>query len=114
MNREKLYDLIYNKADKLMKEHNPCNIHKDKRGRCRCSMGVTCCNNCQHIGFFGCVIENAMCRAFLCYKERKKYPVLGKKLGKLERILCKYKLHAYYITKEQLFEVKKIKKLQKV
>lgn len=27
INREKLYDLLYNKADRLFKQYNPCNIH---------------------------------------------------------------------------------------
>ena len=106
IDRSKLYDLIYDKADKLIKEFNPCNIHKGKQGRCSCNAGETCCNGCQHIGFFGCVIENAGCRVFICYSERVKYPLLGKRLKKLERILCKYNLRIYYKTKVEIFNTK--------
>lgn len=107
INRSKLYDLIYDKADKLIKKYNPCGIYKDANGFVMCNFdygnGHTCCCDCRYIGLYGCVIENAACRVFLCMHERRKYPVLGKKLRKLERILDKYNMERMMAYKEEVF-----------
>ena len=86
----KLYDYYYNELDKLFKEYNPCNIHKNKKGEIVCrsitdgndgwnKINVLCCQHCssgyddktgkQKKGYWknGCTIKSLACKGYICY-----------------------------------------------
>lgn len=111
MNIEKLYDLIYDRADKLFKEYNPCNIHKNKDGYTNCLeykgfANQLCCLYC-HGQYWdnGCTVQCLKCKLFICIS--------------IECVSMGCKNHPNIkLSKQQLKElkvfVKKIKQLQKL
>jgi len=104
-----LYDRIYDIADRLFKEYNPCNIHsKEGKSRCTCHLHSTyrvhlCCTNCKYISSTGCTVKCLGCKLFLCYTLWDKYPMLEKRLYKLVTIAYKHSLPAtrYWFPKEK-------------
>ena len=80
INRNTLYDLVYNKADKLFKEYNPCKI-KCKKNNISCIMhsvgrpnNKLCCYSCEkHWSDKGCTIKCLYCKLYLCDAARSKY-----------------------------------------
>ena len=123
INKSKLYDLIYAKADKLFKEYNPCNIQKNKRGKLTCtcqfykdgSVGLCCTrhgekdNKCKYLSDSGCTTNCLSCKLYYCkYKGRhisqKDYDRFIKELQTLRSICYKYELHGnYFVSKEDIF-----------
>ena len=118
MNRSKLYDLIYDKADKLFKRYNPCNIRFEKPNlfgdkiiQCKlfeyknCRTGL-CCQGCDYLGELGCTVKSVGCKTGLCngstnidralsyfdsYYKRLDAPLpMKKELRKLCRLAHKY------------------------
>ena len=89
-NLSELYDYYYNELDKLFKEYNPCDIHKDKKGNIVCrgitdkdsawtKTNILCCQHCSK-GFDretnrwkkghwknGCTIHSLGCKSYICY-----------------------------------------------
>jgi len=127
IDREKLYDLIYTKADKLLKEYNPCNIHKNNQGLLVCNNKQMCkdneklcCFQCKYQSINGCTIKCLGCKEALCNIPsttfHQKFQFDGDcssinadktfkiKMWKLVRITMKYKLFFLHASKEELFE----------
>ena len=76
MNREKLYDLIYAKADKLFKQYNPCNIRIENNVLlCNTYDDIDnpkpqlCCGGCEYIRLFGCTVKCLACKIGFCYED---------------------------------------------
>ena len=81
LNMEKLsalYDRIYDIADRLLKKHNPCNIHTEiqphhlfptkLKEETVCTSWCThslCCSSCNHWDK-GCTVKCLGCKLFLC------------------------------------------------
>ena len=120
MNKSKLYDLIYAKADRLFREYNPCDIHICNNtvicnntksyliyGGVNGNQTMCCPDSCKHLSFSGCTIKNASCKAFKCGFIIHHYPVLSKKLYRLERILSRYNLNGYFMTKNKILKLKR-------
>lgn len=66
----KLYDELYEEADALFKEYNPCRIEGNT-----CLYGRTtddpvgksfCCNGCDHLCERGCTVKALSCKLWLC------------------------------------------------
>jgi len=73
-----LYDRIYDIADRLIKKHNPCNIHTEiqphhlyptkleKETVCMSySINSLCCSGCKYWDK-GCTVKSLGCKLFLC------------------------------------------------
>jgi len=107
-NLSELYDYYYDELNKLFKEYNPCDIHKDKNGDIVCrgikdksnyewdKHNILCCAfcNCNYNtkthkydkGHWdnGCTIKSLACKAFACYTVRTcKDKTVGEFRGKL-------------------------------
>lgn len=115
INRSKLYDLIYDKADKLFKKYNPCNIHKEN-GITVCNRyknkNELCCVGCEHLGFWGCTVRSLGCKLGQCLDEDydtipniKRFKVFCNKMEKLRRLSWRYGLQSIRMSKEQIFNV---------
>jgi hypothetical protein len=135
INRSKLYDLIYAKADKLLKEHNPCKIHKNKKGKTVCihytgnQYERLCCDFCcqdynerikrpkTYWSKNGCTIKCLRCKLHLCssISIHKKNAELTKKFRKFSSICRRYNIPLYYYTtKKQAFIMLKQLKQEKL
>lgn len=88
-----LYDRIYNIADRLIKKHNPCNIHtKDKKLCCTgypMGMERLCCEDCwnmkiDHYSLFGCTTNCLACKIYLCHAAKKENKLLAHRLLKIK------------------------------
>ena len=119
MNREKLYDLIYAKADKLFKQYNPCNIRmeqpdlfaKDKILMCKKyqyenQQNGLCCKRCRYLRSNGCAVKCVGCKTGFCVssvymgealeyfddcaKQLDVNPLMKKQLRKLHKLAYKY------------------------
>ena len=87
-----LYDRIYDIADRLLKKHNPCNIHKTKRGKIKCknkyyTNNKLCCNSCEkYWSKTGCITKCLSCKLYLCPTLRmgkNRHPIFYSRLLKL-------------------------------
>jgi len=106
INREKLYDLIYEKADRLFKEYNPCEIGKNIFGKSCCRKSENfCCRGCRHLSDDGCTVRSLACKLCLCCGSGL-IGSLGDKLHKLRRITYRYNLYGARMSKEELFAEK--------
>ena len=110
-----LYDRIYDIADRLIKKHNPCNIHK--RGDKVICAGKTdpcktlCCYECSPLCGLssnnywenGCTVKCLGCKLFLCWPARKRCPALSKKLYRLsdKALMLGLPSTDYYLPKEE-------------
>ena len=66
MEPELLYDDLYNQADKVLKEYNPCKIDGNQ-----CIRGMNpCCQACPHLDE-GCTVESLGCKLHLCRYSRE-------------------------------------------
>lgn len=101
----RLYDVLYNKAEKLFKEHNLCDMTENgcrsgKWGECCCY-----CDKCRHFSLTqsNCTVRMLGCKLRYCYiieKVAEFAPVL-KELDRMRRIMDRYGMR-YSDTKEQL------------
>ena len=98
----KLYDRIYNIADRLIKKHNPCKI-RIKNNKILCAYYTTdknnefylpqnklCCLYCNK-GYWskeGCTVKALGCKLFLCQAVKNK--ILKKRFEKLRDYCSKY------------------------
>jgi len=127
IDRWKLYDLIYDKADKLLKQYNPCNI-RTENGTLICnnkymcdSYGESlCCEDCEYLGNSGCTTKCLACKVALCRCENRGWISREKfdeccecisasiefknKMYKLVRITQKYSLFVLRASKKETFE----------
>lgn len=110
IDREKLYDLIYDKADRLFKKYHPCNIHETPNG-VQCKRGKLCCDGCEYIGEHGCTVRCLGCKLsfceidfYYCCEDLDIDALFSIKLLKLRYIAEKYYLMAYRCSKEEILE----------
>jgi len=128
INRRKLYDLIYDKADKLLKQYNPCNIRVEDSElicnnsyMCKRNGEDLCCGSCDYLGDSGCTIKCLGCKIGMCWvgdsMQYTIYKYLNKNLfnlrnishkfinqmDRLQKIARKYHFSRTRISKETLF-----------
>ena len=65
IDRRKLYDLIYNRVDKIIKKYNPCNIQLKNKGVV-CKRGRLCCDGCFYLSDNGCTTNCLGCKFTFC------------------------------------------------
>jgi hypothetical protein len=102
------YDEIYNKADKLFKKYNPCQI---KNGICvtgeKCCCGSECIVNsrgkCKYLTEIGCSTKCLLCKLHICGKV-KINEVFKNKLMKLYYEALKYNLLLFRSSKEEVMK----------
>ena len=109
----KLYDYLYNEADNLLKEFNPCKV---KLGACTTCVGtrsgniagvkdgVLCCGGCKYLTNTGCSVKALTCKLWLCYTTYKHNKLLAEKLHTLRIIACAAKLTGFRTSKEDVFK----------
>lgn len=98
----KLYDRIYAIADKLLKKHNPCNIHvKNSRLYCSCHTAgchkkyMLCCNGCKYgVSEHGCTVKALGCKLFLCHIAGNK--IFHRQMKRLREFTRKHLMFYYY------------------
>lgn len=124
INKSNLYDLLYAKADKLLKEYNPCRINKDLFGGVYCKKydnDDLCCGGgngkCKYLSDTGCTTKCLGCKLGLCMSDSR-YSVLRGfhkccnkfninsifeiKMSKLIKIAEKYELIILRSSKEEM------------
>ncbi len=126
INRWKLYDLIYDKADRLLKQYNPCNIRiKDNVLVCNNKYmymeygEYLCCSGCEYLGEKGCTTKCLSCKTGSCWEgdswkiafnNNLSHISISKifihKMDKLKRIMYRYKLGGCRINKNKKFNKK--------
>jgi len=84
-----LYDILYDIADGLFREYNPCKI---ENGKCVRGRDGGCCEGCEYLKENGCSVKALFCKLWLCEPMLNKYPQLRKKLVYLSRIAEKHNL----------------------
>lgn len=129
---EKLYDLIYAKADKLLKQYNPCNIRVENNvlvcnneNMCERSGESLCCGDCEYLGENGCTTKCLACKVGMCWAgDNMQYTIyvrLGKNLfnlrhisykfinqmDRLQKVCRKYRFNKVRMSKEELFSIEK-------
>lgn len=94
-----VYDIIYQMADEIMKDFDPCEINGDK-----CVAGENkCCTDCEHFDENiedKCKIECLLCRVFACESMIDKHPIQYTQLRTLMYLASRLKLLAYRSNKE--------------
>lgn len=107
IDKEKLYDLIYDKADRLFKKYNPCEISKNLFGEicCRKTDNIyLCCTGCEYLSGKGCTVKCLACKLCFCAGDG----LLRDKLHKLRRIAYKYDFYLARSSKEQVFNMQRV------
>lgn len=104
---ESIYDALYEKADKLIKKYNPCQVQITNSGKKSCVSCIAsrnkeregnwtikgqenqlCCSGCKFLGPNGCQAEKTLtCKLWLC---SSKFGVINEKLKKLEKLAEEY------------------------
>lgn len=64
---DKKYDELFEKADTIVKKHNPCKIIDGQCSAMRKASDGLCCKTCPHISPSGCAIKSLGCKIWLCY-----------------------------------------------
>ena len=122
MNIDKLYDLIWAKADRLIKQYNPCNIRYTDNGlRCNNACMVKdcgndlCCGGCKWLDKkIGCTVKSVGCKVGTCWEGSTWYDIFEDDLSlinipdtfitqmdRLRKIAFRYNLSAYRMSKEE-------------
>lgn len=107
----KLYDKLFNRAQTLFKEYNPCDIQCDKdgyiscRGYTACKDNQLCCTSptCKHWTPIGCSVQSLSCKLWICSIIGVYYPIPSdefyEKLHNLRLIADHYGLRVFRGTK---------------
>jgi hypothetical protein len=101
------YDTIYNRAQELLKEFNPCEI---ENGRCMSRMHdyLACCSStCRYISREGCTTRNLRCKTFLCRDALNSKPEMRERWERLEGLASKLELSYPWTSKDQILKSKK-------
>lgn len=122
MNISKLYNQLYEKADKLLKQYNPCNIRIEQNKlvcnnayMCKTKGESLCCCGCKYLSNNGCTVECLECKLGMCwagdsidytFKNTLVHINISEefiyKMDKLRKIMRKYKLAGIRRTKEEV------------
>lgn len=116
---ECLYDGLYLAGKKILKEHNPCKIKKTgekitnlyngkvvEKVTCinrKMTLGVCCCEGCEHLESDGCFAKCLGCKLFLCITAKKNKKA-EKRLYVLRTIARCYNIAWCYLSKETIIE----------
>lgn len=99
----RLYDTLYEIGQRILANHNPCDI---KDGKCGSKHGSFCCQACPHLTKNGCRAKALWCKLWLCgskrYKNRTKWdPALTDAARKLRiiEIVAGRMLPIYYSSR---------------
>ncbi|MCK4976820.1 MAG: hypothetical protein KAS36_07810 [Anaerolineales bacterium] len=101
------YDTIYNRAQALLEEFNPCEIED---GRCisRMNNHLACCSSaCKYISREGCTTRNLRCKTHLCKDALDGKPELESRWKRLEKLVSKLELTYPWQSKGEILEGKK-------
>lgn len=73
---EQKYDKLYDDADAIFNELNPCQFRKTEDGKVVCAgsksiekyvgKDQTCCHGCKHLGPNGCTVKSLGCKLWTC------------------------------------------------
>jgi hypothetical protein len=133
VNRKILYDLLCIKADKLIKQYNPCNIRVEQTdflfGRVVCNNKYMChikgenlcCGSCKYLGKTGCTTNSLGCKLGMCWQgdtfaetfcvsndDLENTQISQKfiiKMDKLQKIAIKYDINSIRRNKDWLLEL---------
>jgi len=86
--RSKLYDNLYELADRYVQRYNPCKINS----KGECLTGNCCCSGCKYLGKQGCTTKCLLCKIHLCSESSFRNPIVAGKLKVIEEIAKKYNL----------------------
>lgn len=101
----KLHDRLYDYANKIIKEYDPCKIENGKCARIR-----ICCGGCKYLTKDGCSIKCLWCKLWLCdylLKKPEYWPLISK-LRKIEKVASRKKILIERGSKEDLMRCLKI------
>lgn len=94
--RPEVYDLLYFKAESILKEANPCQIQNGT-----CLRGKPCCSGCGYLSPAGCITKALFCKLWLCKEARNIFPAVARKLDALWAIAKEYSLLRIRASKEE-------------
>ena len=94
---EEIYDSLYQLADDIIKEHNPCEVSKDG---CLADENF-CCHECKHLSKTGCRVKALWCKVYLCSTSRIKYPIIADALEHIQSIASYYQLLSFRAGKKR-------------
>lgn len=108
-----LYDRLYDKADKLFKKHNLCDMTEEgcrggKWAVCSCSCNVPGLTICPHFRDpEGCTARMLWCKLRYCWyvRDTRKFDSTLKQLDKMKRVMDRYHIK-YGETREQMVKRK--------
>ena len=118
VNLSLLYDILYDKADKLIKQYKPCNIVYKNDKLC-CALytngnmsleykNCLCCifHNvvCKYHSDIGCTTKNLYCKLHLCEYAQAGHKQLCDALYYLKRVAHRYYLLEYFLSKEEILQ----------
>jgi len=92
-----LYDVLYEKADLILAEENPCSF---KNGKCFAK--INCCKYCNYLSKNGCTTKALTCKLWLCVKARMKFSLCAAALDALAMIAEEYSLLGSRSSKEDI------------
>jgi len=104
--------------DRLIKKHNPCNIHV-KGGRVKCAFyrqyrddNMLCCTGCNHWNN-GCTVKCLRCKLHLCSYADQRDKKTAQRLYKLRKYIRDYITDdSYYMPKEKWLKQIKRRKVK--
>jgi hypothetical protein len=99
-----LYNRLYRRADKIVRQDNPCQIQKDAKGNVTCvssRLGKAkygskpsndlCCGGCNQLGPEGCKAEKPLtCKSWVCPTIWATNPKVHRKLSRVSRAAMKH------------------------
>lgn len=61
------YAIFYRSAQAIVTAFDPCQIHKNEKGKLVCVGGEPCCDGCKHLDpKKGCTVKSLPCKVWLC------------------------------------------------
>ena len=111
--QSQLYDIFYERADRLLKRYNPCKIQIDKSGHTSCvyyryihaTNDKLCCNYCNNSYWNnGCTTQCLPCKLYICscIPGKSRIIRLFYLLRKEAQIYC-LPVYNFYCSKDESF-----------
>lgn len=101
--QSKMYDLLYETADRVLKELNPCDLINDT---CfdsrRTDQKCRCCEGCKHFrDKEGCIVKALGCKLWLCTRSKSQHPYINGYLDALKVVATKVGILYNYRTSKK-------------